>query len=333
MKLRDIPVLKATDHSIQELLNRTDLIRAAWTDLIDSTGAYVVYVNAPDKISFASDSGAAIHATITPTALLETRWKLCQRKGTDILYIGKAQSIKKRIRQLIRFGAGLARNHVGGQSLWQVRPVKDLFIASFTCPSEREQGFENELLRRFHDDHGTYPVCNGIGPRGDGRWWPEVKKVISDGQTGVDRAGLDAAIKAGIPIGGYCPKGKLAEDGTIPEKYPMIELESVEPYYRTEQNVIHSDGTLILNKGPLSAGTKLTHEFTVKYGKPNLIVQLDGDQILDPVHVIRWIKGQYINTLNIAGTRESKSPEGIYDEAVSYLDKIFTLLKERAFNV
>jgi len=76
-----------------------------------------------------------------------------------------------------------------------------------------------------------------------------LRKVVSGGQTGVDRAGLDAAVNAGFPIGGYCPKGRLAEDGTIPEKYPMIELDSPESYYRTEKNVQDSDGTLILNKG------------------------------------------------------------------------------------
>lgn len=156
----------------------------------------------------------------------------------------------------------------------------------------------------------------------------QIRKVISGGQTGVDRAGLDAAMKAGIPISGYCPKGRLAEDGTIPVKYPLIELESPESYYRTEQNVINSDGTLIFNKGILSAGTKLTHDFTVKYGKPSLIVQLDADQIIEPAHVIRWIKGQLINTLNIAGPRESKCLGGIHSEAYAYLDKIFTLLKE-----
>jgi hypothetical protein len=154
-----------------------------------------------------------------------------------------------------------------------------------------------------------------------------LKKVISGGQTGVDRAGLDVAIKEGIPIGGYCPKGRLAEDGTIPEKYPMIELESIEPYYRTEQNVIHSGGTLILNKGILSGGTKLTHDFTVKYGMPRLIVQLDDDKIIAPEHVINWIKGHLINTLNIAGPRESKFPEGIYSDAFAYLEKIFFMLK------
>ena len=155
-----------------------------------------------------------------------------------------------------------------------------------------------------------------------------LRKVISGGQTGVDRAGLDAAMMAGIPVGGYCPRGRLAEDGTIPEKYPMIELESIEPYYRTEQNVIQSDGTLILNKGILTEGTKLTNDFTVRYGKPRLIVQLDDDKVITPEQVIRWIEGHFINTLIIAGPRESKFPEGIYSDAFAYLEKIFFMLKE-----
>lgn len=155
-----------------------------------------------------------------------------------------------------------------------------------------------------------------------------IRKVISGGQTGVDRAGLDAAVNAGIPVGGYCPKGRGAEDGVIPEQYPLVELESPESFYRTEKNVIESDGTLILNKGPVSDGTKLTLDFTVQYGKPSLVVQLDVDQIIEPSNVIRWVKGQYISTLNVAGPRESKCPGGIYDEAKSYLDSVFTLLKE-----
>jgi hypothetical protein len=155
-----------------------------------------------------------------------------------------------------------------------------------------------------------------------------IRKVISGGQTGVDRAGLDAAVIAGIPISGYCPKGRRAEDGVIPDKYPMIELESPESYYRTEKNVLESDGTLILNKGELSEGTKLTHEFTVKYGKPALIVQLDGDEVVKPEHVICWANGQFISVLNIAGPRESKCPGGIYIEARSYLDRILLLMKE-----
>ena len=157
-----------------------------------------------------------------------------------------------------------------------------------------------------------------------------IRKVISGGQTGVDRAGLDAAANAGFPIGGYCPKGRLAEDGTIPEKYPMIEMESPESYYRTEKNVQNSDGTLILNKGELTEGTRLTHDFTIKHGKPSLVVQLDAQEIIKPEHVIRWLDAQFISVLNVAGPRESKCSGGIYAEALAYLEQVFQLLKESA---
>jgi hypothetical protein len=156
-----------------------------------------------------------------------------------------------------------------------------------------------------------------------------IRKVISGGQTGVDRAGLDAALLAGIPIGGYCPKGRRAEDGSIPERYPMIELDSPESYYRTEKNVLESDGTLVLNKGEISEGTKLTLEFAVKYGKPRLVIQLDDASTTSPADLIRWLDGQYINVLNIAGPRESKLPQGIYSDAFSYLTEVFSLLKEK----
>jgi hypothetical protein len=154
-----------------------------------------------------------------------------------------------------------------------------------------------------------------------------LKKIISGGQTGVDRAGLDAALKAGIPIGGYCPKGRLAEDGTIPLIYPLVELASPESHYRTEQNVINSDGTLILNRGDLSQGTKLTHFYAVEYGKPCLIVQLDNRRDIDPKQAVRWIQGHFISTLNVAGPRESKHP-GIYQEALSYMEKLLAELRE-----
>jgi hypothetical protein len=152
-----------------------------------------------------------------------------------------------------------------------------------------------------------------------------ILKVISGGQTGVDRAGLDAALKVGFPIGGHCPKGRIAEDGVIPKIYPLIELESQELYYRTEKNVISADGTLILNKGALTHGSKRAQDLSVKYGKPCLVVHLEDP--IPPAHVIRWIEGQYIQTLNVAGPRESKFPEGIYKEALVYLEKVFENLK------
>ncbi len=153
-----------------------------------------------------------------------------------------------------------------------------------------------------------------------------LKKVISGGQAGVDRAALDAAMKVGIPVGGYCPRGRAAEDGVIPEKYHLTETVTTETYYRTEQNVIHSGGTLILNRGELSSGTKLTRFYTVTYGKPSLIVQLDAAKVITPQEVMRWVEGQFITTLNIAGPRESKCP-GIYQQAYDYLEAMFELMK------
>lgn len=153
-----------------------------------------------------------------------------------------------------------------------------------------------------------------------------IKRVISGGQTGVDRAGLDAALNAGIPIGGYCPKDRRSEDGTIPEHYPLQELSSKEYAARTEKNVVESDGTLILNRGNLTTGTKKTQEYAIKHLKPCLVVQLE--EPIEPSHVIRWIDGQQIANLNIAGPRESKFPVGIYNEALAYLDKLFSVLKQ-----
>ena len=155
-----------------------------------------------------------------------------------------------------------------------------------------------------------------------------IRKVISGGQTGIDRAGLDAAINAGIPVGGYCSKGRLAEDGTIPDMYTLTELESPELYSRTEMNVRESDGTLIINQGDLNGGSNQTLDFTIKYGKARLVVQLDADLIIEPAHVIRWIEGQYISVLNIAGPHESKYLGGIYADALAYLEKVFALMKE-----
>lgn len=101
-----------------------------------------------------------------------------------------------------------------------------------------------------------------------------MEKIIAGGQTGADRAGLDAAMEAGIPVGGYCPKGRLAEDSTVPAKYLLTELNAGGYTARTEKNVVESDGTLILNVGNLSGGTRLTLDCAKKHAKPCLVVQL-----------------------------------------------------------
>lgn len=124
----------------------------------------------------------------------------------------------------------------------------------------------------------------------------------------------------GIPVGGSCPKGSLAEDGTVPDIYPMIELESRSYSSRTEQNVIDSDGTLILNRGKLLGGTLHTVEYAQKYARPCLIVRLDAE--CDSATVTRWIADEKIRVLNISGPRGTKFP-GIHEKALAFLREVF----------
>jgi predicted Rossmann-fold nucleotide-binding protein len=141
-------------------------------------------------------------------------------------------------------------------------------------------------------------------------------KIISGGQTGVDRAGLDAAMEAGLPVGGYIPKGRLAEDGQVPDKYPMTETGSKDYKARTKRNVIESDGTLIINIGSIVSGTALTARIALELNKPLMIVQLD--QAYQMGAVINWLNENQVQTLNIAGPRESKIP-GIHEQAKTFL--------------
>lgn len=147
-------------------------------------------------------------------------------------------------------------------------------------------------------------------------------KVISGGQTGVDRAALDAAMAKGIPVGGFCPQGRRAEDGPIPDRYPLVELPSPEYVARTERNVIASDGTLVLNLGELSGGTALTVEFARLHGKPCLVVRLDSNDADQP-RVVEWAIANGICILNVAGPRESKMPGQVYSKAFEFLSILF----------
>ena len=129
--------------------------------------------------------------------------------------------------------------------------------------------------------------------------------IISGGQTGVDRAALDAAIELGIPHGGWCPAGRKAEDGPLPDRYQLKETESPEYHVRTEQNVIDSDGTLILYRDEISGGTRLTHRLAVKHGRPFLLANLSHEHALGDIR--RWMQENRIRRLNIAGPRESSA--------------------------
>lgn len=147
-----------------------------------------------------------------------------------------------------------------------------------------------------------------------------VKRIVSGGQTGVDRAGLDWAIRHDIPHGGWCPPGRLAEDGAIDSQYGLCELPSGGYKQRTQKNVEDSDGTLILNLGELDGGTLETERYAKELKKPCLVFQLDTDWDQNSHRrVIGWLKGYEIKHLNIAGPRESQHP-GIYDAALGFLE-------------
>ncbi len=151
-----------------------------------------------------------------------------------------------------------------------------------------------------------------------------LRKVISGGQTGVDRAALDAALDFGIPVGGWCPQGRRAEDGPIPERYPLTETPSTAYEQRTAWNVRDSDGTLIITRGSLEGGTALTLKEAQRQDRAVLHVRTT-DPV--PVEMIRaWGEDHDVRLLNVAGPRASEE-ESIYEETKSILTSLFERLQ------
>jgi len=139
--------------------------------------------------------------------------------------------------------------------------------------------------------------------------WVVLQKIVSGGQTGADRAALDWAIARGIPHGGWCPKGRLAEDGAIPARYHLTETPNTDYAQRTEWNVRDSDGTVVFSVGrTLGGGSKQTVEFAEQYRKPciHLSRELDGE---GAAARLREFLGRHaIEILNVAGPRQSQEP-------------------------
>ncbi|WP_084651366.1 putative molybdenum carrier protein [Ottowia thiooxydans] len=145
------------------------------------------------------------------------------------------------------------------------------------------------------------------------------ERIVSGGQTGVDRGALNFAIEHGYSHGGWVPRGRRAEDGIIPLNYQLTEMTEGGYRQRTRRNIQDSDGTLIVNLGPLDGGTLATQTFAAQIGKTTLVAQLDIEATADAVtNALAWLRHHSIKTLNIAGPRESKRP-GIHNLTVEFL--------------
>jgi len=159
-----------------------------------------------------------------------------------------------------------------------------------------------------------------------------IKKIISGGQAGADRAALDAAIKLGIPHGGWVPKGRRTEDGPLPDKYHLQEMPTISYTARMEKNVLDSDGTVILTHGKLTVGTKMTKAFARKQKRPCLHIDLDEIPRHVAGSILRtWMRRHGIEILNVVGARASKDTI-IYEEVFKIIEGVVVLAQTKAFD-
>jgi hypothetical protein len=152
-----------------------------------------------------------------------------------------------------------------------------------------------------------------------------LKKIVSGGQTGVDRAALEAAQEQNLNYGGWCPKGLRAEDGRVPEKFRLKETPSESYRQRTAWNVRDSDGTLILSFEKPAGGTALTIQFAREYQKPYFLVFLNRNPRVE--ETLAWLEKNQIQILNVAGPRGSRFPN-IFQHAKRFLNQVFSQILE-----
>ncbi len=146
-------------------------------------------------------------------------------------------------------------------------------------------------------------------------------RIVSGGQTGVDRAALDVAIALSIPHGGWCPLGRRAEDGVIDSRYHLRETDERGYAVRTQRNVLDSDATLILAIGTPATGTLLTFRLAGRHDRSHLLADPSDANAAEQIQ--SWLSATEPSTLNIAGPRESSSP-GIGRLAEQVLREVLT---------
>ena len=139
-----------------------------------------------------------------------------------------------------------------------------------------------------------------------------LSKIVSGGQTGADRAALDAALEAGFDAGGFCPRGRKAEDGEIDFRYPLIEIDGGYRQ-RTLKNVLESDATVLFYARDITGGTEKTLVFCIEYKKPYKLIDISlvqeslaASALLDFIER-DFIERKVVKILNVAGSRASES--------------------------
>ena len=142
-------------------------------------------------------------------------------------------------------------------------------------------------------------------------------RIISGGQTGADQAALDAAIALNLPHGGWLPRGRKTENGPLPLRYKLVELDSSRYRNRTEQNVLEADATLICSHGPLTGGSALTEALAIRHGRPLLHIDFEHYSLHLAVQALQhWLATHQVETLNVAGPRasgDSRIYQAVYD--------------------
>ena len=160
-----------------------------------------------------------------------------------------------------------------------------------------------------------------------------ITKIVSGGQTGADRSALDFAIDNNIPHGGWIPKGRITEGGRLPDKYHLQEMATTNYDIRTEQNVIDSDGTVIVSHGKLTGKSALTQTFAIKHHKPRLHLDMNKTTITEAADSLNnWIVKNNIKILNVAGSRASKDDK-IYQVTKGILEAAFIKDKDHGGKV
>jgi hypothetical protein len=184
------------------------------------------------------------------------------------------------------------------------------------------ESFNHQSARAYALETGFLPLFQERRTGGEGD--NMIKKILSGGQTGVDRAALDFAIDAGIPHGGFCPKGRKSENGRIPDRYNLTDTDSDGYKQRTRKNVFSSNGTLIISRGLLSGGTLKTRKICDVFGKTRHVVNTKAP--IDSAEFVKWVYDHKIETLNVAGPREEKQG-GIGKETIRVMTVLFEHLR------